>query len=231
MHAFAPWKTCFFYKFACETGYEHGPLIISMTAAYKEQICCDLCLCTCEIPLIREMIATSRSVLTDSLFSIVQEKRVQSYSIKKMFSWNANFEQNCAISVISAAALWLRLQIVYLYVIITNKLYWNIIAKIKVRHSLPRDREYKCFVKEKLCTEKHKQNSNMGRTNCFSVSGQFPDREGSRLMYLSSRFDSWKFASFCFESWVVRVQMYIQYDKLKYIDFNIFYLYWCMMRM
>ena len=46
-----------FYKFGCETWYEHGPLIISMSTACKEQMCCELCLCTCEIPFIREMMA------------------------------------------------------------------------------------------------------------------------------------------------------------------------------
>ena len=67
----------------------------------------------------------------------------------------------------------------------------------------------KCFGRKNFAQKKHKQNSNMGRTNCFSVSSQFPDREGGRLMYLSSRFDSWKIVSFCFESWDIRFTMYI----------------------
>lgn len=95
----------FFYKFACETGYEHGPLIMSITTAYKEQMCCDLCLYTCEIPLIRAMIAKSRSVLIDSLFSIMQEKGCSPITSKKCSHGMQILGQKCAISVTSAAAL------------------------------------------------------------------------------------------------------------------------------
>ena len=146
MHAFAPWKTCFFlqsrlwnwvWTWTFDHLYDHclqGANVLWFVPVYLRDSTHQGDDCRIEK-------CTNWLIIFD-----YAGKRVQSYNIKKMFSWNADFgaklRYQCDFSCSFVIKAPKRVPIPDHD---QNKLYWDVIAKIKVRHSLPRYREYICI--------------------------------------------------------------------------------------